>query len=90
MFKQNQMGWNAFRTVFDETGSRLGFQTASGSDGSLSIFSLAHTVGFDGPEKNQSTIFSNIPPQLFIHLKICFINNKIKGTGSIVPITQIM
>lgn len=59
MFKQNQMGWNAFRTVFDETGNRLGFQTASGSDGSLSIFSLAHPVGFDGPEKNQSTIFSN-------------------------------
>ena len=59
MFKQKQTGWNAFRAVFDKTGSRLGFLTASGSDGSLSIFDLAHPVSFDGPEKNQSTIFTN-------------------------------
>lgn len=59
MFKQNQTGRNALRAIFDATGSRLGYLIESGSDGSLSIFSLAHPVGFDGPEKNQSTIFSN-------------------------------
>ena len=59
MFKQNQTGWNAFRAVSDATGSRLGFLGATGSDGSLSLFGLARPVGFYGPEKNQSTIFSN-------------------------------
>ena len=59
MFKQNQTGWNAFKAVFDETGSRSGFLTASGSDGLLSIFDLAHLTGFDRPEKNQSTIFTS-------------------------------
>ena len=59
MFKQNQTGWNAFRTVFDETESRLGFLRVTGSDGSMSLFGLARPVGFYGPEKNQSTIFSN-------------------------------
>ena len=59
MFKQKQTGWNAFRAISDATGSRLNFPEASGSDGSMSRFGLARPAGFYGPEKNQSTIFSN-------------------------------
>ena len=59
MFKQNQTGWNAFRAIFNATGSRLGFLSATGSDSSMSLFALARPVGFYGPEKKQSTIFSN-------------------------------
>ena len=59
MFKQNQTGRNALRAIFDATGSRLGFLIESGSGGSLSFLGFARQAGFYGPEKNQSTIFSN-------------------------------
>lgn len=59
MFKQKQMGRNAFRAIFDATGSRLGFLATSESDGSMSLFALARPAVFYGPANNQSTIFSN-------------------------------